>query len=586
MNKLDPSSPKTRLTDRFFNLLHSTRVSDRLLLHLLLASLIASLIWFFLSLNAKWAEPVAIPGGDITEGVVGYPRFINPLLATTRADRDLTVLLYSGVMRINQAGELVPYLAKSVTRSEDGTVYTIELRPGLTFHDGEPLTAEDVIFTYQTIQDPEVKSPLRGNWDRVTLKQQDSHTVILTLDEPYTPFINNLTVGILPEHIWANVPATELAFSPYNAEPIGAGPYKLNKIVHNDENRIIAYQLDKFSTAAEPAYLENVTLRFFPDTTTLATALEHNQITGTVDLDPKQIENFDTDEYSITVAPLPQSFGVFFNQNRSDVLRHSEVREALALSIDREKLVAQATYGQALPTYQTIPSGFGTLKSTDIASTSVHRFDQTAAIERLEKAGWERNEDNIWSLETKTESLTLSVTLRTLNTPALEATATGLARAWRSLGAEVKVEQYEQADLLNAIIRPREFEAVLFGMDVGRGVDLYPFWHSSQQTDPGLNIAQYANISADTYLEVLRTSTDEAERQDALLKFTALLREELPAIFLYTPTMQYVTNTDITTTNIPAPSGPQDRLQFITNWHREQAELWPLFHTDYAITNP
>lgn len=580
-----PSSSRPGLWDRFFTLLHQARASDRFLLHLLLASVVAAGLWVALAGNAQWSEPVAIPGGDITEGVVGYPRFVNPLLATTRADKDLTTLLYSGVMRIDAEGELIPHLAESVDRNADGTVYTINLRTDLFFHDGEPVTAEDVLFTYQTIQDPDVKSPLRGSWDRVTVQQQDSHTVTLTLTEPYTPFINSLTVGILPEHIWGEVPATELAFSPYNIEPIGAGPYELDRIVRDENDRIRAYQLSKFDQAVDVPYLNTVTFQFFPDSARLADALADGHVTGTADLAPEQIERFSDEEYTTIVAPLPQTFGVFFNQNRSSALRRSEVREALALSVDRETLVAQATFGQALPTHQPIPSGFGALESTDVASTSVHRFDPTEATNRLEAAGWERNEDNIWTLETDEETLTLSITLRTLNTPTLEATATQLARNWRSLGAEVKVEQYEQPDLLNAIIRPREFEAVLFGMDVGRGVDLYPFWHSSQQTDPGLNIAQYANISADDHLETLRTSTDDTDRAEALASFTDLLTEEVPAIFLYTPTMQYVTNATVTTTQIPAPSGPHDRLQFITNWHREQAELWPTFHADHAITN-
>lgn len=581
-----PSSSRPRLLDRFFNLLHNARTSDRFLLHLLVASIIGSVIWTALAWNDQWSETVPIPGGDIVEGVVGYPRFVNPILATTRADRDLSTLLFSGVLRIDEQGELVPYLAESVTRSEDGTVYTIELKSGLTFHDGEALTAEDVVFTYEKIQGPDAKSPLRGNWDRVTVQQQDSHTITLTLTEPYTPFINNLTVGILPEHIWNEIPTTELAFSSYNIEPVGSGPYRLQQIVRDDTERILAYELHKFDRAVAPAHLDAVTLRFFPDSDTVARALNAGDITGTVDLAAEQIDDFSNEQYSTNIAPLPQTFGVFFNQNRSSVLRRSEVREALALSVDRTTMIDRATHGQALPTHQPIPSGFSTLESTDVASTSVHRFSRSEAIERLEDAGWERNEENIWSLETDEETLTLSITLRTLNTPMLESTASELARGWRDLGAEVKVEQYEQADLLNAIIRPREFEAILFGMDVGRGIDLYPFWHSSQQTDPGLNIAQYANITADSHLETLRTSTDDAERTNALQEFTDLLTEEVPAIFLYTPTMQYVTSATVTTTDIIAPSGPHDRLQFITSWHQEQTNLWPIFHAEYAINNP
>jgi peptide/nickel transport system substrate-binding protein len=569
--------------NHFFYLIHNASIGDRLLVHILLATLLTSGLWFALDLNAFWAQSVSVPGGDITEGVIGEPRFVNPVLATTRADKDLTALIFSGIMRPDHTGALVPELAKTVERSEDGTTYTITLRSDMYFHDGTPVTADDVVFTYELIKNPAAKSPLRGNWENVSVQKQDPKVVTLTLEKPYTPFIHNLTVGILPEHLWANVPPNEIAFHSRNTHAVGTGPYQIDTITRTGNDRISAYTLQRFTQGETTPHLKRVVLRFFETTQKLLDALRDGTISGTADIPPERLSELDANRYTITTAPLPQTFGIFFNQNRNAALRDKAVRTALAQSINRERIVANATHGQAIPTRTPVPKGYSELKSIDSASSTKPVFNPEAATQTLKSAGWGKNENNIWRKETDDGEQTLSITIRTLNADDLSAAATEIARTWRALGAEVKIEEYEQSDLLNEIIRPREFEAVLFGMDVGRGIDLYPFWHSSQQTDPGLNIAQYANITADDHLETLRTSTTTDTRNTALEKFIKLIRKEHPAIFLYTPTMQYVTTSDINLSNIPALTGPHDRLKFITSWHRARESLWPIFHSSHAI---
>lgn len=210
--KISPSS----LRHSFGRLIHSIEqkpASDRLILRVLFFGVIGALLWGAFGVNNSYLAATPVPGGTIVEGVVGIPRFVNPVLAVTRADQDMSALLYSGIMKINSDGILVPDLAESVTVSDDGRTYNIVMRRDVRFHDDTPLTARDVAFTVGLIQNPDLKSPLRGNWIGVTVQEISEYELNIVLDEPYIPFIENFTIGIIPRHIWSELPLEQVPFS-------------------------------------------------------------------------------------------------------------------------------------------------------------------------------------------------------------------------------------------------------------------------------------------------------------------------------------------------------------------------------------
>src|SRR3989344_4242416 len=520
--------------DGLFGLIERRKPSDRLLLRSLFFLTIFSGIFFLYSMNQENSNPTPARGGILTEGIVGIPRFINPALAITRADQDTVALVYSGLMKIDVEGTLVPDIAESITLSEDGKTYTIVVRKDRTFHDGTPLTARDVVYTYSLVQDGDLKSPLRGNWSDVTITEVNEYELTVNLAEAYSPFIENFTLGIMPRHIWSNLPIEQLPF--------------------------------------------------FQNEDQLKTAFANKELSATVYLPTAEIQDFITDDTRVLTEPLPRIFGVFFNQNRSASLRDKAAREALNVAIDRDALVDEILNGYGVPITKPTLSSSSELESesTETEESIISPIETAKNI--LVDGGWEQNAAGFWEKEIDDTVETLSFTLKTSNSELFDKTATRIAAIWRELGVEIQVEQYEQAGLVQSVIRSRDFQAVLFGLDTNRTEDLYPFWHSSQKDDPGLNIAQYTNIAVDRLLEKTRNSKDPAERAQLQNEVSNAINQETPAIFLFAPTIAYVIDKTIVTTPMSTLGKPSDRFMNVSNWYAKTEVVWPIFQNDSTDT--
>ncbi|MAZ30416.1 hypothetical protein CL655_04020 [bacterium] len=557
------------LFDRLFTYLHHRSPFDRTLLGALLAIfVIGGLLWLW-QYNATHQAIVPTAGGTLQEGIVGAPRFVNPVLAITRADQDMSSLLYRGLYTIDRSGELVPDLAESVTVSEDGRTYNVRLKEDQYWHDGVAITAEDVVYTIGLVQDPELKSPVRGNWNDVTIEPIDTFELNIVLEEPYVPFSENLTLGILPRHLWQGLSADEFPFSQYNTEPVGSGPYQIANIVRSDAGLIEQYQLERFDRYEPIPNIAAVTVHFFADEAAARAALERGDITHTAALGNQSVASL-SDAYQVYRKPLPRVFALYPNQNRSAVMRDSAARKALSQAIDREALIAEVLAGFGQATESPLPAGFGPETSTGTSSAE-------QAVTTLLSGGWVQTEAGGWEKEIDEETVPLAITITTANTELFDATAQFISEAWGALGVEVSVALYEQADLVQAVIRPRDYQLLLFGTEVGRALDYYPFWHSSQREDPGLNIALYTSITTDDYLEDYRVTEDAAARTELLVQFVAELTSETPAIFLFNPEFSYVTRSDTPLTIPDRLNRPSERFATIYDWHIESESLWPIF---------
>lgn len=565
--------------ERYFAFIDLKRPSDKLFFYAFLVVFIVSGTILLLRYNNTNIVITPATGGELREGIVGSPRFVNPTLAITRADQDMSALIFDGLMEITETGELLPNLAESVTISTDALVYNVVLRQDTTFHDGDSVTADDVIFTIELIKNPILKSPLQGNFDGVEVQKINDHEINFVLAEPYTPFLQNLTVGILPRHEWEDLSIDQIPFSQHNTEPVGSGPYKIKSVKRNDSGLIDGYVLEAFNSAQHDPKIDILTISFFPNEETLATAIKTDKVDSATGLTTSLDDIIAVrSDLKTSELPLPRTFGIFFNQNKSAALRQPEVRRALELAINRDALVEEALQGHGIPISGPIPAGFQHSTENAQETTATANGTTVTPATILDRAGWVKNSDGIWSKEIDSEEIELSIDIATANLPFLADTAAYLERTWSELGVRVSVRQFEQSDLTQAIIRTRDYEALLFGTALGRGLDFYPFWHSSQRNDPGLNVALYANITVDAALEKARTSTSTEARGQAIDIFLEEFTEDIPAIFLYVPSLLSVAPKELERIPIERLVAPHERFTNIDDWYIRTESVWPIFN--------
>ena len=527
--------------------------------------------------NAYLVE-IPVQGGTLTEGVVGNPRFINPVLAISEADKNLVALIYSGLVRITPQGEIENDLAEEVTISDDRRIYTVRIHPNVRFHDDTPVTAEDVIFTLQKITNPAIKSPRRGNWEGTAINKIDEQTVSFTLKQPYTPFIHNLTVGILPKHIWKNVSDDEFAFSQFNTIPIGSGPYKVERVERNSGGIPDRYRLVPFENASQKVpFIKNLIFRFYSSEGSLIDAYNAREVESIGSISPEKVLELQRGGSRVVSSPLPRVFAVFFNQNQSKILLNKEVRQALNLASPKEEIVNKILNGYATVISGPMPAGIYPQTNIENETLTMEEGLETAKT-ILANAGWQSNpETGILEKKSTSGTMTLSFSISTGDAPELQQAASMLVSAWQKLGAKIEVLIFETGDLNQNVIRPRNFDALLFGEMVGRDRDLYPFWHSSQRTDPGLNIALYANSQADKYLDNARSASDPEVMAENYRAFAKALEADVPAIFLYTPSFLYIVPEKVKNVNLDSLIVSQDRFLGIANWYIETDKVWKIF---------
>jgi len=519
-------------------------------------------------------------GGTLTEGVIGFPRHINPVIARTDTDRDLASLIYSGLVRKNADGTYTPDLAETVVVSTDGLTYTAILRENMSWHDGAPVTANDVAHTVSAMVDGarEIKGTRRASWEGITIETPDARTVVFTLPAPYVPFMEQLTMGILPSHLWNSLPREQFDLSNLNLRPIGTGPYMVENIVLRDDGIPVEYVLrSNDSFALGRPYIKEIIVRFYGNREELLRAYEADDILAMSDVDPVLGKTLSRDELSrILSAPLDRVFAVYFNQAHSSVLSDKAVRTALEVMTDREDLITSVLQGYGTPIDGPVPPGpYG----SRAVSTTTREENLSLASAILEKAGWKKNESGLYQkTDTKTKTtVDLSFSISTGDTNELKMAAEHMAETWKTLGASVETKVYDKSTLAKDIIAGRQYDALLYGAVTDRLPDLLPFWHSSQRTDPGLNIAMYANSKADKYLEQSRGATTTEASQSALRSFVSELAVDRPAVFLYSPSFLYAVKTGIEGVALGAMSTKADRFSSVFTWFVETERVWNIF---------
>jgi peptide/nickel transport system substrate-binding protein len=540
-----------------------------------------SLAYLF-DLNERFMVEVPRRGGSISEGIIGRPRFVNPVIAKSDADRDMVALVYSGLLRATPEGNFIPDLAELYDISEDGLTYTFTLRDELVWHDGEPVTSADVAFTIEKVRDSglAIKSPRRASWEGVEILTPDQRTIEFKLKQPYAPFLDNATMGILPKHIWENVPNDEFDVTYYNIEPIGSGPYRITSITKDNEKGLPRwYDLVAFKKYAlgEP-YVTRLRIMFFGNNSELAAAFSEGRVDQINSVEPAVAEGLTKAGATISSSPLPRVFAAFFNQNQQPIFADISVRSALSSAIDRDIIIAEVLRGYGKPALGALPASLAAPQDTASATvfaSATDKVSQARAI--LEKGGWAPNASGVYEkTDKKKKTVTLlSFSIATPDVPELVAAATLLK--WEKVGADVSLKVFEPSTFAAEVLAPRKYDAVFYGQITSRIPDPYAYWHSSQRNAPGLNIALYANKNVDKFLEEARRESDPNERDVLLGKFTAEMAKDSPAVFVYSPDFLYATSPKVRGITAGLLTVESERFLDISNWFVESEKVWKFF---------
>lgn len=601
---------------------------EQLLFRVSALSLLVGLGWFGVVFADTYRVEIPAVGGRYVEAVVGAPERVNPIYAPLNdVDMDIVRLVYSGLMRVDTKQRLVPDLAANVDISEDKKVYTFTLRDGVQWHDGEAFTADDVVFTFETIQTEDVASPLRVTFQGIAVTALDEKTVQFTLAEPFAPFLSTLTVGILPEHIWGEFGPERILASQRNLQPIGTGPFEFVTLTKDDTGNVREYDLKRFENYyRQPPFIEEFVFSFYTSydgegENGAIQALRRQSVDALHFVPTDLKERVQRKHITLHTLQLPEYTALFYNQSRQPALEDDDVRAALAYAIDKERILRETLDSEGQIIYSPVLPGFpGYLPEIERTPYSVEQ-----ANELLDKS-WERISaedyreqrrqallDDYFTqhLATSTEDMStsteavpddvlqhievlldtelsaaqtfyrenddgeiLEMKLVTTDTQEYRSASERIAGFWQEIGVKTQLSYVPASSFSKDILRGRLYDVLLYGVIVGSDPDQYPFWHSSQTEFPGLNLSGYVNRAVDEVLEAAREAVDEQVVADSYVTFQELLLAQRPAEFLYMPTYTYATTGNVQGLDISRIFAPSDRFAGVIHWYKKTKGSW------------
>ncbi len=547
----------------------------QLLLAVVCLGLVLSLLSFQVQSVGLCTTRVPAAGGSLVEGIVGAPRYLNPLLSDPNpVDREVTSLIFDGLTRYGEGGELVPSLARDWQVSEDGRTVQFDLRQDVAWHDGEPFTAADVAFSYGLLQDDlfPASETLKALWQTVTISQTGRYSVTFTLPEPYSPFLDATTRGIVPSHVLGDVGADQIAEHSFSRAPIGTGPF----MVPPGENW---QRSGRLHLTPNPAFwmqgvsLDNVELRFFPDLATLVEAFEAGEVQALNSVPAPAFTEIATQSAArLYTTTRPRYTQLLFNLSETGMqaLRQREVRQALATAVDREALIDQALRGQgvALDGPYTPDSW-----AYNPSALTVYAHSPVSATQLLEQSGWTLTEG---AQVRQSDDLAFSIRLVLVDDPVQRAVAAAVAQQWAQVGVETQLDPLPFEGYATALAE-RNFDVALMEVTTDNDPDLYDFW-SQPAIVSGQNYAAWNSRRASEALEQARQTWDIAERRAYYDVFLQAFSGALPAISLYQHVYTYAVSDEVQNVDIGRIDHPRERYASMHDWF--------LLYRDVAVSCP
>ncbi|MBD3270191.1 hypothetical protein GF376_01570 [Candidatus Peregrinibacteria bacterium] len=557
-----------RILKPFLKVIGSYSLEEKVL------SVVALLVFvFFMTKSiAVFVNPTSVFASQsvYTEAIINdKPTLINPLYVDfAQANRDISALVFSGLVKynpdtarfINDLGEL--------TISEDKKEYIFKIKDDVTWHDGEPFSVDDVMFTYNIVLSETFQNPvLKANFEGVKIEKIDDASMKFVLERPNSFFITNLNVGILPEHILQSSDIGKLPSNDFNLNPVGTGPYQVKSKLEllDDGRQKLALERYENYYGINPSIAE-IRFNIYPDEVMLLDDIDSINIIAKVNKELSTI--LEGDRFDVLYYSLPQYVAVFFNTN-DDLLSNQKMRLALTKSIDKAELLGNIENVVPVDTPLLQLSQDDWLFKPNIEEAQGALFDLGYKYQKndegevIEGQNYRKNSDG--------DELSVTLTVRQLNEATeqfenQQETIDHLSQKWEQVGIKTNIEYLPDQEYFQRLSE-KNYQMILAGQSMGYNLDIFPFWHSSQ-IDQGsaLNLSRYSNFGADTQIEKIRESFDQEEQENRMETLAQIISDDVPALFLYRQNYILATDGKVKNVNFENLAYPSDRFSFIKDW--------------------
>ena len=503
------------------------------------------------------------PGGIYNEGILGSFTNVNPIYATGSVDSSVSRLVFAGLFTFNDKNQLVGELAKSYTVDARGTTYTVLLKDNMLWQDGKPLTAEDVVFTYNTIQNPDTKSPLASSWQGIKVAAIDKKTVTFTLPSILSAFPYSMVNGIIPKHVLGKVAPEQMRSVLFNTNnPIGSGPFKWDAIeivgtADEDREQRIALKPNDNYVNGKPK-LDSFVIRSFVNEVKMRNAFKKGELNGVVGL--SKIPDDLLEDNSVRVYNIPLNSQVLlFLKTTTPVLSDQKVRQAISYGLNTGAVRLAADVPVLPSDSPLLANQLGYDKTLTQKTGSPEQ-----AAKLLDEAGWKLNDKGIRVKDGKE----LNLTITTQSNRTYESVAKNIKEQLALIGVNVEILVLKDNELQSALA-VHDYDSLLYGISLGPDPDVFAYWHSSQadlRSPSHLNFSEFKSPAADKALEAGRTRSDPATRAIKYRPFLDAWSKEAPAVALYQPRFLYVVREPLANFNPVRMNTGTDRYNEVNQW--------------------
>ena len=507
-------------------------------------------------------------GGIYSEALIGAFGRLNPVLDYYNSpDRDIDSLLYRGLIHFDSVGIPQGDLAKSWGVSQDGKVYNFSIRSNAVFHDGQPVTSQDIIYTIDLLRNDNVPLPndQKEFWRQIEINQIDERTLQFRLPEPFAPFLDYLTFGILPYHLLSNVDPANLANDPFNLTPIGSGPYRFESI-GTENGRASSVTLSAFDDfyLGRP-FIDQIVFRFYSDSQTALTAYRNGDVLGISQVSDTNLgEILGEPQLNLYTGRLPNLTLVYLNLDNPQLsfFQEPSIRKAMLMGINRQKIIDRILNSQAILAHGPIlPGTWAYYENIEAVG-----YDPEQALTTIKNAGYTIPAEG--GTVREKEGTKLSFELLYPDSPPYPAMAESIKNDWSVLGIEVNLRAMSFDELLQDHLEPRNYQAALATINLSRfpDPDPYPFWDQAQVRE-GQNYAMWNDRQASEFIENARINIDLGERTKAYYNFQVRFTTDMPALPLYYPVYSYAVDEQVKEVRIGSFFDPSDQFNNILNWY-------------------